>query len=91
MNARKLFSVGISKSLTRKSYSGVSNGLVFHPAVILAVVAKLADPKAHSSPDARAAASLFSDSKEFRIASVVVRVLADRLGGCGATGADVTG
>ncbi len=93
INARKLLRAGISKSLTRKSYSGVSNGLVCHPAVISAavVVAKLADPKAHSSPDARAAASLFSDSKEFRIASVVVRVLADRLGGCGTTGADVTG
>ena len=59
---------------------------MFHPAVRL-VVAKLADPKAQSSPDARAAASLCSDSKEFRIASVVMRVLPDRLGGSGIPGA----
>lgn len=55
------------------------------------VVAKLADPKAQSSPDARAAASLCSDSKEFRIASVVVRALPDRLGGSGITGAGLRG
>ena len=90
MKARKLSRAGISKSLTRKSYSGVSIALVFHPTVMF-VVAKLADPKAQSSPDARAAASLCSDSIELRIASVVMRALPDRLGGSGITGAGLRG